>query len=106
MTTKRPKSKEFIQTNDSDSDNIESLLVNNRIEERNEDLDNIPNASISKAPKKFSCLFKITIFPKVYEKSLEREHFYEPLLSKYEQIELIVSKEDQTKYARLYAQKV
>ncbi len=92
MTTKRPKSKEFIS--DSDSDNIDSSKVNNHIEERNEDLENIPYASISKAPKKFSSLFKVTIFPKVYENNLEREHFYETLFSKYEQIELIVSKED------------
>jgi len=91
MACKYPKSNEFI---DSDEDLEVKIKIENSQEENSEDFGYIPHASISKAPKIFAKQFKATIFPKIYDIELERETFFEPLKRDFEDIELIVSKED------------
>ena len=84
-------------TDDSESSEIKLEKKRNVVAEEEEDWSDysfIPHASISKAPRIFAKQYKATIFPKLYDIQLERETFYNALTNEYENIELIVSKEE------------
>jgi len=95
-----PKSSEFVDSDDSgqmekrlDIDNNEKEAFDDRIEE--EDCStSIPYAAIAKAPVRLSRHFKVTIFPKCYNIELKRESFFDNLLARFKNLEIIVSKED------------
>jgi hypothetical protein len=85
------KSREFISSSE-ESDGEDGVAIKKSRDE--EEILEIPYASISKAPNRKATQFKVTIMPRIYQKLLTRDDFFEPLVSGYKDVELIVSKID------------
>ncbi len=91
--SKKNKTKKHISAHTDESDDNFTGSPSKQCRE-DFDVGEIPFASLSKAPKKKSSQFKVSILPRVYDKELSKDDFFDSLVDDFKQIEVIVSKED------------
>ena len=116
------KSKEYVRSSDDESESDKPIKRRGKMQWRKscerddqsdddyepsikllkEEIDSelIPYASLSKAPRKMSSQFKVTIKPRNYENELTRDDFFNTLVDMYKNLELIVSREDYPSYSQ------